>query len=91
MRCGFHLTDIGFPQFLGVFQNACELHSKKFRLFLREIESGEFRDVRHVDLNRLGHGNRLKVEMAHEPDDGETKRNHQNKKNDPAFASFLPQ
>jgi len=29
--------------------------------------------------------------MAHQPDDGDTERNHQNKKNDPAFAPFLPQ
>ncbi len=29
--------------------------------------------------------------MAHKPDDGDTKRNHQNKKHDPAFAPFLPQ
>ena len=29
--------------------------------------------------------------MARQPDDGDTKRNHENKKNDPAFAAFLPQ
>jgi hypothetical protein len=29
--------------------------------------------------------------MAHQPNDGDTKRNHQNKKHDSAFAPFLPQ
>ena len=86
---GFHLTRIGLPQFLSVFQNAAQLRLKEFCLFLRQIESCEFRDVRNVDLNRLRHGNRLKVKMAHEPEDGETKGDHQNKKDDPAFASLL--
>ena len=90
MRCGFHMAGIRLPQFLCVFQNTPELRLKEFRLFFSEIESCEFRDVRHVDLSRLGHGNRLKVEMAHEPDDGDTKHNHENKKDDPAFAPFLP-
>ena len=31
------------------------------------------------------------MKMAHQPDDGDTKRNHENKKNDPAFAPFLSQ
>ena len=31
------------------------------------------------------------MEVAHQPDDGDTKRNHQNKKNDPAVAPFFPQ
>ena len=78
-------------QFLGVFQNAPELRLKEFRLFLSEIESCESRDVRHVDVDRLGHGNRLKVEMAHEPDDGDTKRNHENQKDDPSFAPLFSQ
>ena len=90
MRCGLYVTGVGLPQFLGVFQNTPELRLKKFRFLLCEIEAGEFRDVRDVDLNGLGHGNRLEVEMAHETDDRETKRNHENKKDDPAFAPFLP-
>ncbi len=91
MRCGVYVTGVRLPQFLGVFQNTPELRLKKFRLFFREMEAGEVRDVRDVDLNRLGHGNRLEVEVAHEPDYGETKRNYENKKNDPPFAPFLPQ
>ena len=90
VRCGFDVTGIGLLQFLGVFQNAPELRLKEFRLFLSEIESCESRDVRHVDVDRLGHGNRLKVEMAHEPEDGDTKRNHENQKDDPSFTPLLP-
>lgn len=29
--------------------------------------------------------------MRHQPDDGDTERDHQNEKNDPAFAPFLPE
>ena len=90
VRCGFDAAGIERLQFLGVFQNAPELRLKEFRFFLSEIESCKSRDVRHVDLNRLGHGNRLKVEVAHEPDDGDTKRNHENQKDDPSFAPLLP-
>jgi hypothetical protein len=31
------------------------------------------------------------MKMAHQPNDGDTKRNHENKKNDPALAPFLSQ
>jgi hypothetical protein len=55
VRGGFHLAGIRFPQFLRVFQDAPKLRLVEYRLLLGEIESREFRDVRHVDLGRLGH------------------------------------
>jgi hypothetical protein len=55
VRCGFHVAGIRLPQFFCVFQNAPKLRLKEFRLLLGEIESCEFRDVRHVDLSKLGH------------------------------------
>jgi hypothetical protein len=49
------VADIRLPQFRGVLQDAPELRLKKSRLLLSQVESCEFRDVRHVDLNRLAH------------------------------------
>lgn len=55
MRLGFYLGRIWLLQFLGVFENPPKLRLKERGLFFGEIKSREFRDVRHVDLNRLGH------------------------------------
>jgi hypothetical protein len=55
MRGVFHRTRIQFPQLLGVLEDPPQLGLKKFGLFLREVESRQFRDVRHVEFSGLGH------------------------------------
>jgi hypothetical protein len=55
MRGGFHRAGVQFPQFLRVLEDPPKLYLKKSRLLLSEIESRQFRDVRHVDFSGLSH------------------------------------
>ncbi len=95
---------IHFAQLIRVLEHVAELLLKKLRLLRAQLQAGQLRDARDIEIGS-GHGQEfaksarlttqkaaaLETQMAHQPEHRGRERDHEHEKNDPAFAPFLAQ